>query len=659
MQHLPADPANQAERWAWLQAEQERYWSEPSQSADQIPAAQALFDQLQCEAPSDFGVALVAHLVTLFVEDGRGLTAGPLLEVGLDWTERGLGSHYRIYLLMRSCRRHAHYGDGEQAGVLLAKLIELNADTAVAMEDRAHYLWARAACLNLKQDVQREIECLQDAAKLYQEAGWKGPWVIAYTSIAILYRRLGETEKGLASSQTAVDLSLQQRRWDQVCNALTGVAEACLELGDIARTNQVVSDASAYLPRLSGATRQRYESEVLAAQAKCFAAQQDFAGAAALMQRSIATASKVTVINAQRARRLRDLAPWLVHAGEGAQALLALEQAHALELEDFRKSSQKSLTHALEKAELQHALVERERAQAHAQALELRNKALTELLHVQRELQDELIASSRLASLGNLLAGMSHELNTPLGVALTALSTLVERAQGLNERVQAAAVSRTGLLADVVALVDGGALSLSNVERAIGLIASYKELVADVPEVSAELAAKQPMLALVRTAWYQALAPDSLLSLELDVADHLSVSGDALSDVLLQLFQNVARHAYAPGQHGAVRVSAGREGHQLWLHVQDHGQGIAADLLPRIFDPYVSTQFGQGRSGLGLFQAQAQVSKGLKGRLTVKSEQGHGARFAIEWLQLEFEPEALRLKPKPEVAVDGDSRCSY
>jgi signal transduction histidine kinase len=72
----------------------------------------------------------------------------------------------------------------------------------------------------------------------------------------------------------------------------------------------------------------------------------------------------------------------------------------------------------------------------------------------------------------------------------------------------------------------------------------------------------------------------------------------------------------------------------LWLHVQDHGQGIASDLLPRIFDPYVSTQFGQGRSGLGLFQAQAQVSKGLKGRLSVKSERGQGACFAIEWVQL-------------------------
>jgi len=634
MQQLPSDLSTLCERWAWLQAEQARYWEEPSQACDQIAATQVLFAQLQQEAPSDFGVALAAHLVHLLDEDFQGHKTGPVLTIGLEWTELGLGSQYRIYLLCRSCRVHAFNGNAEAAAIFLSRLTELKAEAAVAMEDRGHYQRTLASCHNLKQETRREIECLQEAAKLYQAAAYKGSWVHIHMIIALAYLRLGDNERRLASSQMAVDLSVQLRRWGEACNASTEVTEACLALGDVTRANQAVSNASDYLPRMSDAARQRFEPEVLAAQAKCCAAQQDFSSAALLMRRSIAGLAPLLSKSSQYSRRLRDLAPWLIYAGEGKDALEALEQAHALELEDFKKSSEKSLTSALEQAELQHAQAEQERAHAHAKTLEFQNKALSELLHVQRELQDELIASSRLASLGNLLAGMSHELNTPLGVALTALSTLVERAQTLNQRVLAAAISRSGLLSDVVALVDGGALSLSNVERAICLIASYKELVADVPEVSAEIAMQQPMFELVKAAWHQALAPNSLLSLELDVAEDLSVSGDTLGDVLLQLFQNVERHAYGPGQPGAVRVSAGRDGHQLWLHVQDHGQGIASDLLPRIFDPYVSTQFGQGRSGLGLFQAQAQVSKGLKGRLSVKSERGQGACFAIEWVQL-------------------------
>jgi len=637
MQHLPIDPSLLADRWAWLEAEQARYWNEPNQAGDQIAATQALFELLQQEEPSDFGVALAVHLVCLLDDDFQGHTAGPALTIGLAWAELGLGSPYRIYLLARSCRRYVFLGDGERAASLLARLTEMNAGTASAMIDRGYYQHAMAMCFNLKQEPLREIECLQEAARLYQGAGYRGPWVIVYTRIAIAYLRLDDIARRLLASQMAADLSVQQGRWGHAVNNLTGVAEASLELGDVAMAQQALSHASAYLQRLSAASRLFCEPEVLAAQANCCVAQQDLREAVSLMRQSFVAMDPLRA-KTQHARRLRDLAPWLVQTGEGQEALSALEQAHALELEDLRNASQKSLTQALEKAELQHARAEQEAAQAHAKELQQQNNALAESLQLQRELQEELIASTRLASLGNLLAGVSHELNTPLGISLTTLSAMVECSLSLEQRIQAGALSRSGLVADVANLREGACLTQRNVERAIAMVTTYKEL---MPQEPVAPVAEQPLHAVVREAWHQALAPNSSLSLELDLPEHLGVTGDALSDVLLQLFQNVARHAYAPGQPGVVRVSAGRVGHQLWLHVQDQGRGIAADLLPRVFDPYVSTQFGQGRSGLGLFKAQAQVSKGLKGRLSAKSVPGEGARFEIEWLQLELRPVAL------------------
>ncbi|ALT78405.1 sensor histidine kinase [Paucibacter sp. KCTC 42545] len=643
MPQPPSPPASPAERWAWLRAEQTRYWGEPSQAGDQLPATLALFEQLKREAPCDFGVALVAHLVCLLDEEFQGHTTGPFLAIGLGWTELGLGAPYRIYLLAKSCHLHAFIGEVEQAALLLARLTDLNAEAATAPEDRAHYQIALAACLCVKQETQREIECLLAASRLYQEAAYPGPWVVALTDLALAYRRQGDLERRLQASQAAVKFSVEQRRWAEACNALTGVAEAFLEMGDSGQAQQAVSSAGAYLACIGDYARQRFEPEVLAAQAKCCAASQDFAGAAQLMQQSIAGLATLQSKNAHHARRLRELAPWLMQTDDGQGALLALEQAHAWELDDLRLASQRALTMALEKAELHHAQIDREHAQAHAKALERQNQALSESLQLQHDLQDELIASSRLASLGSLLAGIAHELNTPLGVALTALSSLVARGQALEQRLQQGAVSRSGLQADVLALTTGGALSLSNVERALKLIATYKEIVAELPEPRLDLAAKEALATLVQAAWREALGPSSALSLQLDLAEPLSVASGVIHDVLVQLFQNVARHAYPPGQAGLVRVSAGRNGHQLWLSVQDQGRGIAADLLPRVFDPYVTTQFGQGRSGLGLFKAQAQVSKELKGRLSVKSAPGQGARFEIEWLQLELPAQEVPL----------------
>jgi signal transduction histidine kinase len=82
-----------------------------------------------------------------------------------------------------------------------------------------------------------------------------------------------------------------------------------------------------------------------------------------------------------------------------------------------------------------------------------------------------------------------------------------------------------------------------------------------------------------------------------------------------------------------VHLQLQREPSLVRLRVQDDGRGIPAELLPRIFDPYVSTQFGKGRSGMGLFVAQGLVNTRLGGALRAFSEPGQGACFEIEWSQ--------------------------
>jgi signal transduction histidine kinase len=80
-----------------------------------------------------------------------------------------------------------------------------------------------------------------------------------------------------------------------------------------------------------------------------------------------------------------------------------------------------------------------------------------------------------------------------------------------------------------------------------------------------------------------------------------------------------------------VQVQARIDGEQTMLTVSDNGRGIDSQLLPRIFDPYVSSQFGKGRSGLGLFVARAAAGQRMRGKLRVQSSPGLGSRFELVW----------------------------
>jgi len=281
----------------------------------------------------------------------------------------------------------------------------------------------------------------------------------------------------------------------------------------------------------------------------------------------------------------------------------------------------------LDQLERQHARREQAAAQRRAIALQRQNSDLVRALTLQKELQDELVGSSRLVALGTLLAGVSHELNTPLGNALTALSTIVDRCANMTQGIESAAVSRTAMRKDLDSVNAGLSLALRNVERAVVLLASYRQL-DSLPSVSPP---RKVMLdALVHVAWERAILPGNALRLRMSGSMELWICAESLVAVLVELFQNAQRHAFKAGEPGEVTVQAACLDGRMRVEVADNGCGIAAELLPRIFDPYVSTQFGHGRSGLGLFNAQSLLGKQLGGMLRAFSEPGNGSRFVIE-----------------------------
>lgn len=268
-----------------------------------------------------------------------------------------------------------------------------------------------------------------------------------------------------------------------------------------------------------------------------------------------------------------------------------------------------------------------ERTQALAQA----NAELRGTLEHLQATRSELLRAERLAALGRLVAGVAHELNTPLGNGLMAVSTL--RDEAALFRTSLAQGLRRSALDGLLASVDQAtAIAGRNLQRAGELVAGFKQVAAD--QTSEQR----------RTFDLDELVREIVLTLQpsfrrtvhqvvVDVTPGLQLDSypGALGQALSNLVGNALVHAFeGRAEAGEVRIigrAAGQD--QVSLTVADNGTGIAADQLGRIFEPFVTTRMGRGGTGLGLNIAHNAVVEILRGSLGVDSTPGRGSRFTI------------------------------
>lgn len=280
----------------------------------------------------------------------------------------------------------------------------------------------------------------------------------------------------------------------------------------------------------------------------------------------------------------------------------------------------------------------REKALRHAK--DQADRALAEL----RQTQAELIQAEKLASLGQLVAGVAHEINTPVGIALTTATTLREEAESLGQQALGGQMSRSRFLNFVDRMKEGTSLLFTNLTRAADLVHSFKQVTAD--QVSSERRAFE------MSRW----AHELLTSLQpvlrksghtVSVECRPDLMADtypgALAQVLTNLIMNSVSHAYAPGVcgHLSLRIDEAPPG-TLRIEFADDGRGIPEADLSKVFDPFYTTARNRGNTGLGLHIVYNLVTNKLQGRIDVESQLGRGTRFTIHLpSRAAFEPEPL------------------
>jgi PAS domain S-box-containing protein len=272
-----------------------------------------------------------------------------------------------------------------------------------------------------------------------------------------------------------------------------------------------------------------------------------------------------------------------------------------------------------------------ERVERRTAALAQANGELSLTVAQLRTAQSELVRAEKMAALGSLVAGVAHELNTPLGNGVMAVSAMADATLSFQAAMRSG-VRRGELQQLVDSVAQGCDIAGRNLRRAAELVHSFKQVAVD--QTSSQRRSFE--LAEVVHEMVVSLRPSFARKpwrIEVDVpASGLRMDSypGALGQVLGNLIQNAVLHGFDGRSHGTVRITAGRSADQrIWLHVVDNGRGIVAEHLGRIFDPFMTTKMGRGGTGLGLHISYNAVVKLLGGTLTVDSVLGQGACFQM------------------------------
>lgn len=263
--------------------------------------------------------------------------------------------------------------------------------------------------------------------------------------------------------------------------------------------------------------------------------------------------------------------------------------------------------------------------------VEARTRELTQTITTLKQTQSELIRAEKMAALGNLVAGVAHEINTPVGNALLAASVLEQETHSFNAAYRQGNLKRALLQGYLETAEDSSELILGNLNQAAGLIQSFKQVAVDQSSHQK------------RTFKIVAYLHSILTSLEpqLKQAEHqVSIVGDeditvtsfpgALSQVITNFVMNSIHHAYASGEKGHLQISVKRlANNRLQIDYSDDGCGIPMESHEKIFEPFFTTTREQGGSGLGLHISHNVITQTLQGSINLLSAENQGSTFTL------------------------------
>lgn len=263
--------------------------------------------------------------------------------------------------------------------------------------------------------------------------------------------------------------------------------------------------------------------------------------------------------------------------------------------------------------------------------LSLSNTELEETVATLKSAQNQLIESEKLASLGSMVAGVAHELNTPLGNSVTATSALTHNHENFQALCDENKLKRTDLQEFLDETKHGLDLVMRNLVRSSDLVKSFKQVAVD------QTSQKQ------RDFILDVVINEDLLTLrpqlkktphqvKLDLEQNIQMNSypGPLGQVIINVIMNAINHAFDDKTEGIISITCKTTGNDTAaIIISDNGKGISDNEVKKIFDPFYTTKLGQGGSGLGMHIAYNIVNGLLGGEISVNSNIGEGTSVKL------------------------------
>ena len=252
--------------------------------------------------------------------------------------------------------------------------------------------------------------------------------------------------------------------------------------------------------------------------------------------------------------------------------------------------------------------------------VQARTQDLSDALENLKRAQRQLVDTEKMAALGGLVAGVAHEINTPIGISVTAASHLAEQSLQLQRKLESGELRKSDLSDFSEMAQQSTDLVLSNLRRASELVRSFKQVAVDQSSEQKRTIELRAYLADILSA-LRPMIRKSQHQIQIDCEQeiHWNTFPGVIYQITTNLVLNAISHAFPEGSQGHVWIRAKADSERLELCFEDDGAGIPSEIRERVFEPFFTTKRGQGGSGLGLHIVFNLVTQVLGGEIRVES----------------------------------------
>ncbi len=259
------------------------------------------------------------------------------------------------------------------------------------------------------------------------------------------------------------------------------------------------------------------------------------------------------------------------------------------------------------------------------------NQELEQKIVEIEESKKKLVESEKMASLGSMVAGVAHEINTPVGMALTGITHLADETKNLSKLFQEAKLSEEEFKSFLANSETINRSIQTNLTKAAELVKSFKQVSVDQSsDEDREFNLKEYIDEVLISIHNEIKKSGHNVVVDIDKDIKLHSNPGAFSQIITNFVLNSIIHAFENGDKGVMKISASTDDEYLTLIYEDNGKGLTKEQKEKIFDPFFTTKRGSGGSGLGMNIVYNIVTSKLKGDIEVESSEGEGIKFTIK-----------------------------